>query len=369
MSRYVFELAGEGDDLALQKLLSENPMPGEISVAFHRKPSYFYGAGVQGKFHQTLIVRDQRTGDPAGCISRAVKPVFINGKVADIGYLSNLRLKPEFRGGTLIARGCGYLRELHRDARAPVYLLTIIEDNTGAVNLLTSGRAGLPSCFDLGRYITYAINIYRKKPPIESVVGVVRGSADCLDEIIDCLHRNGREKQFYPYYSKEDFTLPGDPLRGFKVEDFFVALKNDQVAGVMGKWDQRDFKQTVVVGYGGKMKWVRHLYNLAAGLVGFSPLPLAGSELNSFYGSFIAVDGNDLQVFRALLREMYNDAAGKGYSYFLVGLHARDSLARACTEYNHLKYTSRLYAACWKDGEDFCRSWDNRVPYLEIGTL
>lgn len=362
-------MADCSDDPALQRILRESPMPGEISVAFCRQPSYFFGAGVQGKFYQVPVARDRLNGEITGFITRAVKSVFINGEVREIGYLSNLRIESQYRGGTLLARGAKFLRQLHQDQKTPAYLQTIVEDNTDAKKLLTGGRAGLPSSYDLGRYLTFAINIYRKKKPVTYDIEIIKGTMALLDEIILCIHRNGAAKQFYPYYTKEDFYYENELLRGFKVEDFYIAVRKNKMVGVMGKWDQKDFKQTVVTGYYGKMKWIKPLYNLAARRVGFSPLPEPNSQIKSFYGSFIAVADNDLQVFRALLRAVYNDAVEKGYSYFWVGLHESDRLAEACKEYNHIKYTSRLYVMYWEDGEQFCRSVDCRVPYLELGTL
>lgn len=92
-------MADGSDDPALQRILRESPMPGKISVAFCREPSFFLGAGVQGKFYQVPVVRNRLKGAIAGFITRAVKPVFINGEVREIGYLSNLRIVPQFRGG------------------------------------------------------------------------------------------------------------------------------------------------------------------------------------------------------------------------------------------------------------------------------
>ncbi|MFZ5639613.1 MAG: hypothetical protein ACOY4Q_02865 [Bacillota bacterium] len=261
------------------------------------------------------------------------------------------------------------MRQLHEDQRAPGYLLTIVEGNNNAIKLLTAGRAGLPDGYDLGRYMTFAINIYREKEPVARDIEIIRGNVDLLDEIISCMHRNGAAKQFYPYYSKEDFQFENRFLRGFMVEDFYLAMKKHRVVGVMGKWDQKDFKQTIVTGYNGKMKWIKPLYNLAARRAGFSPLPEPNSQLNNFYGCFVAVEDNELQVFRALLRAVYNDAVGKGYAYFLIGLHESDRLAEACKEYNHIKYASRLFFMCCEDGKDLYRRLDNRVPYLELGTL
>jgi len=58
MSRYRFELAGPADDADLRHILAQTPLPGPIAVAFHREPSYFAGARVDGRFRQVVAARD-----------------------------------------------------------------------------------------------------------------------------------------------------------------------------------------------------------------------------------------------------------------------------------------------------------------------
>ena len=43
-------------------------------------------------------------------------------------------------------------------------------------------------------------------------------------------------------------------LRDFKVQDFYLALCGGRVAGVVGKWDQSAYKQTVVTRYRGRLR-------------------------------------------------------------------------------------------------------------------
>ena len=369
MGYITFDTADESDDRALREILRGNPVDGRIQVAFQRNPSYFHALQVQGRVNQVMVARDVENHAIIALGTRSIKPVYINGCVRDAGYLSGLRINRDFRGGTVLARGYRYLRELHREKPVPIYTMTIIDDDRVVRELLTSERCGLPSCRDFGVFKTAAVTLIRKKKPLETDIIVERGAAGRLNEILACLNRNGIEKQFYPFYAKEDFTTEGSVLRGLHLHDISLALRNKRVVGVAAKWDQSRFKQILVTGYAGRMKLFKPLYNTVSRMFGFPPLPEPLSEVNYFYLGLIAVDDNDPRIFRALLREIHNEAIQKEYNYFLVGLHSLDPLLEVVDEYQHITYNSRLYVVCWDDGEEFCKRLDGRIPYLELGTL
>ena len=91
--RYRFELASEADDLRLRSILAQTPMPGLISVAFGREPSYFRAAVVEGRFRQVMVVRDETSGLLVGVGARSVGMRYVNGQPKSVGHLGNLRLR------------------------------------------------------------------------------------------------------------------------------------------------------------------------------------------------------------------------------------------------------------------------------------
>jgi hypothetical protein len=85
--------------------------------------------------------------------------------------------------------------------------------------------------------------------------------------------------------------------------------------------------------------------------------------------SFIAIDDDNLPVFRALLRSAYNAAVGQRYLYAIVALHERDPLLPALQDYSLTPFSGRLFCVAFEDGEDLFRKLDSRVPYLEAATF
>jgi hypothetical protein len=369
MARLTYALASDRDDAELRGLLARTPMDGRIRLAFEREPSYFHGVAIQGDFAQVVVARDAETGALVGTGSRVVRPAFVNGAERPLGHLGDLRLHPAYRGGLAVARGYRLFRDLHADGRTDLYTTVIAAENRVALATLAAGRAGLPTYRDLGLVHTPAINLGRRRPPLSADAAIVRGEPALLPAIVGCLRDNGARKQFAPAYTVDDFTATDGRLRGFRVEDFYVALRGSRVVGTLARWDQRTFKQTRVAGYRGALGVLRPLVNLGAPVLGLPRFPAPGGRLDAFYVTFVAVDGDDARLFAALLRRCYNDALGQGYAFGVVGLHARDPLAVALADYRRTPFEARLFAVHFEDGTESFRRLDGRVPHVEVALL
>ncbi|UCC61863.1 MAG: hypothetical protein JSV36_13845, partial [Anaerolineae bacterium] len=328
MSNITFELATPADDPALRRMLRENPLPGAISVSFEREPSYFHGAKVQGPFHQTCIARERSSGEIVGMGSRSIRDVYLNGAPQAVGYLSQLRVKPEYRARRrMLTQAFEFLHHLHQDGRTPFYFSSIIQDNLPARRLLSAGLPGLPSFVEYARMHTLAVHCpkSRRRLPLPSGLRLARGSPLYLDEIAVCLQRNGARHQLAPCWTRETLFHP-DHTPDLAPEDFFLALEQDRVVGCLAAWDQNRFKQTVVRGYSGPLGRWRGLVNVGARLAGWPVLPPPNTPFRHAYASHLAVDDDDPHVFAALLRALHSHLAAQGYSYYMIGLSEANPL-------------------------------------------
>ncbi len=362
-ARFQITAATPADDPALRALLRENPMGTRFRVAFEREPDFFAASRVQGEFHQVGIARDTATDTVIGLGTRAVSAGFLNGQPAPVGYLGDLRVSSARRGGTLLARGYRLLREWHADGRTPLYATVIFADNATALTTIAAGRADLPRYHDRGAVHCPGVLLRRVKPALEAACEITRGDNALLPEILACLNRHNARRQFAPQHHAK-FFAPGGRWRDFRVSDFYVARRAGRVIGVVGKWDQRAFKQTRIIGYGGALGWLA-----ATPLRRAVGLPHPGECLPFFHACFIAIDDDDLRVFRALLRRLYNDAVGSGCTYFIIGLHERDPLRAALEDYARMPFHARLFAVSFADGEPLLHTLDARVPHIEPALL
>jgi hypothetical protein len=359
----------------LRQLLRENPLPGPIALSYEREPCYFGAAVVEGPFHQVVVARDEQTGEVVGCANRSVRALFVNGEVQPVGYLSHMRLHPQWRRGVYPARytakAFALFRALHDDRRAAFYLMSIVPGNHPARRLLTSGLPDFPRLHAGGRLVSCAIHVGRPRRPLSPGDGLrlARGSEALLPGIVECLDRYGRRRQFAPHWTLDTLCRP-EHTPGLAAEDFYVALDGERVAGCLAVWDQRAFKQTVVRGYAASLeRWRRPLNHMSA-LTGWPRLPDPGTELRCSFASHRAVDGDDPRIFAALLRALYNHAAGeRRCRYLMIGFGEADPWRAVLRDYRTLPYPSDLYLAGWDDSEAAISQVDGRLPAPEIAVL
>ena len=370
MSRYTIELAVQKDDAALRCVLAQTPMEGRISVAFSREPSFFDAAAVEGRFHQVVLGRDRIGGHVVGFGVRSIGERFVNGASRPVGYLSGLRIVPAHRSGALLARGYHFFRELHADARARLYLTTIAEGNRTALDLLTSGRGGLPAYHAAGRYQTLAIPVRRGsiRREIPAGLSLRPATGDDLSAVIEFLNVYGPDRQFFPVYRSEDFCR-GGLLHGLDLHDVLLCHRGSTLAGILAGWDQQAFRQTIVCGYRGALRWTRPAWNAWAGLAGWPKLPAPGNGFRSLTAALPLVVDNDPHVFASLLDALLAQARSRSADYLLIGLHETDPLWPLARKRGGTCYTTHAFIVCWDDGEAELRRLDGRVPYLELGSL
>jgi len=90
--------------------------------------------------------------------------------------------------------------------------------------------------------------------------------------------------------------------------------------------------------------------------------------LRSSFAACVAIEANDLDVMRALLRDACARAHSRGHTYLTLGLADDDPLLAATRRGLHITYHSDLYVLSW-DVPDPSAGLDGRLPYIEIATL
>ena len=379
MSRFQFELAGPADDADLRYVLASTPMAGRMAVSFQREPSWFGGAVVDGFSRQVVACRDLSTGRIFGFGCRSLRELYVNGMPVTVGYLSGLRVLPEYRNRGLIARGYAFFRQLHQDARTPFYLTTIAEGNELALRILTSGRAGLPTYHPAGRYHTIAIALRgagfqlawnTPNRQAGSLPHEIRSAnhAD-LPAVLDFLNTIGPRRQFFPLYRREDFLASDGLLRGLELDRLLLAERSGRIVGMVGAWDQHAYRQHVVHAYTGWLRFLRPLYNVTAFLHGSAGLPAAGQPLRTLQAVLPLVVDDDPVIFAELLAALRIQCGSGPWTHLLVGLHERDPLWAVAHRLRSACYTSLLYLVCWPDGDAARLALDGRAEYLELGSL
>jgi len=323
-----------------------------------------------GSFWQVVIARHKTSGEIAGVLCRAVRSHYINGTSHYLGYVGQIRIAEKYRGLWILQQGLSFFRDLHNDGRAPAYWGVISAENRVPRGILVDRRRrNFPSAREVARIYTLGIILRKPLRPLPFDGQIEFGSSETLPEIVAFLQKQGAQRQFFPVYSVKDFEGMG-VTRGFDIRDFIVARRDGAIVGVLGLWDQGGYKQSIVRKYDRSLQILKPFYNMGARLLRAQPLPNLGEHIHSTYASFICVANNEIDVFAALLRAVYNLAAKRHYAYLMLGLTTNDPLLPAARKYAHIDYHSQLYLGSWESEFDgLGHKLDDRVPYIEISTL
>ncbi|HEV7784609.1 MAG TPA: hypothetical protein VGQ28_04675, partial [Thermoanaerobaculia bacterium] len=355
------EEAAPEDDPELRRLLRDNPMAGEIRVSLEREPNVFLAAAVEGEPHRTIVARNPE-GGVVGMGSRSVWNAFVNGEPRRLGYLSQLRVDRTHRGRKrLLTAGYDLIRSFRGSDEMPFDLTSIVADNEVARRLLVAGLPGLPRYREIEKWTTMILPT-TSRPRRKAGVWIERGTRERMGEVAACLERNRRRYQFAPHFSVEDL-LSQERSRGLAPSDFFLAVVNTEVVGSLALWDQSSFKQVVVRGYAPRLARRRPWMNRLASVLGTPRLPDPGKALPHAYLSHLAVDGDDPEIFRALVEAAYAEARARRYVYVVTGLAARHPWRPWLEKrFKPQTYTSVLYGVLW---EEEATGLDGRMPHVE----
>ena len=370
-ARLSFATATPADDPDIIALLEETTFPGDVKVSMERRPSPLAAGVIEGE-HELIVARHGAQGPLAGFAARSTRDLHVNGRVARVGYLGQLRIARSTRQlRTLMDEGFAFCRKLHdRRGDTSCYLTSIVADNDAARRLLVNRRSSeAPRFVALATLRTFAIPVRRPRP-VDPVAGIrlETGCAALLGEIAGCLDRNLSRYQFAPRWTPDD--LRSARTRALEPEDFLVALRGDRVVGCVARWDQQSFRQVVVRGYSPRLARWRPIVNLAARCVDVPSLPPIGDTLRFAFLSHIAVDDDRTDIMAALVSGQCRRAKAAGLSYVVTAFVERhpfhDAIARG---FRYRQYDSALYLTFWPDGEPFVRELDDRIPQPEVAVL
>ena len=365
----IFSIAEPSDDQELRELLASYHVGRDITLSIRKEPDFFEAMKVKGRHSRTFVCRDKASGKMIAMLSKSVKPVYLNGAVTPMGYFSNFRVHKDYRGRNIAFRAMASIFDLRGETDVPFFLATVMGGGDRLLNVLNRRSSSSFLMRGLGVYHNSMILVFNRSKPFDPAFKIVRGNADNLDCIVECLKRNGARRNFYPVYDKQDFLDPDNYLKGFSYKDFYAAEADGKIVGVVGTWDQSHFSQTVITGYSRRMRYFARLYGLAARIFKLPELPKLNRTFPYVTIGFVAIDNDDPRILTSLLAAVYRDSMSSGPRYLAIAFHSDDPLRAAMKGFFSIPCESHLYALVPRDRPELLTTLADTVPYLELSAL
>lgn len=313
MARLQLGMAGPEDAPELSRLLTESTHNSAMPpFELDRPDDIFRIMEVRGVDWKVIVTRDtERGGRLAAYASVAYRPCYVNGVLRRVPHMLDTFFSPEYRNGMLLGRAFKYVREHALDGEHFAQSQVCIE-NKVALGAFTSGKAGLPAFLPYGEHAFMTLPLgdvsgMGRAGAAARRVEVRRARASDIPDMEAFFRQWAPEKQFYPDYSFD--KLGTGYYRGLSIGDFFLGFRNGRLAGLIGTWDQQEFKST---------HYLADESRKDAATWGERDRPL--------FLHAVVTEENDPAVMAALadgVRAAYADSV---YGFLALGLDAQDPL-------------------------------------------
>lgn len=351
---FEFSLASKKDSSQILELFEDMDFSGDISVLFTRRPNPYTSLMKEGEKTIIPIVRDMTDGTICAMGCCIIRKAFINGKVQNVGYLTGLKIKKEYK--SLLHMFKNVYKFLHEETRdlVDIYYTTILEDNKHAQRLLEKRRKGMPSYHYKGDYTVYCFSksAYNLKPRDKNM-NRYKFELSSKDKVREFYNDNLKKYNFSP--------IDAD-LYGLTDDDFFT-IKDEEgnIVAACALWNQKEYKQYIVTKYSGILNYIS---KFPTNWLGYPKFPNKNIPINYASISLFIVKNMDLQIAQYFLRQVaqYDEK----YELLMLGLFENNSFNNIFDDVKHIKYKSRFYRVNW---EEEPIELDGKVMNIEVGLL
>ena len=369
MSNFEYIVLDKSEERSISRFYEDLPTLGDFYFSISREPDFFEAIEVEGNDPEVFVMRRICSREIIGAIITSERECFINAKETSLGYISSLRLAQQYRNRLLgFYAKAFYCRQFERGRR--ISLMTIFEDNSVAKKNLLSGKGMLPSMKDLGQIHTLIFKpvIRNEKEKKLTETDIRSANFEDIPMITDFLTKTGKDKTFFPVYRENHFNSDHGVLKNLKMKDIALAFYNGELSGVMGLWDQNEFRRWKIYDYSFRLKLLKPLINTHSWLMKKPLLPPSNKPFDYRNMALVCIRNNDHKVFNRLLQYHMNSLSKSNKVYIAYSMHESSPFLHNFPLPN-IDFKSRLYLTYWKEDEAMLSSIIPGEIYLETGGL
>jgi len=338
--RFVMQPATAADSAEILCLLEENVFPGNISLIYTRRPDAYRSFMAEGQEAHLMVCRDTQEGRIAALGAHAVHECLIEGRPEKVVYLFGLRFRREYMAKRVMLSLPGAYRsaiERFREQGVRYFLTVILGDNLPAQRLLTKKRSHMPRHTFLGPYHTLTFLTRRGALSLPDSCRFRRATPEDRAALEDFLTAEGGRCDLFPSRIGDLFGRHPE----LSWESFYLLTdRQGTILACGAAWDQVSYKQYIVAGYGGKLRWLQLVSPLLRPL-GYPSMPKPSTMLRFFLLAFWCVKDKREEYLKWFLDGLARTA--REYPYFVVGVPHAHPLGPALNGWRFLGYDSHIY--------------------------
>ncbi len=304
-------LATEEDSDDLIKFYDETPVTTPISIKLHKLDSFFSQYKMQSNDYQSYILIDEQNNNTIkALVTILFRPALIEGKLQDVGYVTDLRVSPERKvvlewAHTLLPT----LQKAKRERNCKYIFTVVAQGQNQAMNAFIRPRNVRR---ELPRYFLYKnfdiVNLHGMwpwaTPPLSSVI-TERATSKDKKALTEYITKKSRDK--IPNYNPSNKHVLNniDQWSHLELNNFILAKDtNGTIVGCTALWNSIEQEQFIPVKYDSKSLTLKEALHFFSYFGITRRLTNVGSPLKFYYLSYLLADNTD--IFYSLCYQAYS---------------------------------------------------------------
>jgi predicted N-acetyltransferase YhbS len=331
--------ANEADNEGLLALTRAAPMAGTIALRIDRDPDFFALLRMRG---ESIVYAAVRGREVIGCISAALRTVYISGVPETAAYVGDMKVHPRFSGSRIALRLIQAL-EAHLRLSGIDLCFSVVADGNQRAMPLFEGRLGIPPWASLGRFVVKEL----LPSPFQGSAGrydIRAAEPHDLTAVARLLDRFHRSRQFAPRLTEEEIAVTLRRSEEGPVSMTVVARKNGGIVATLSLLDTAAVKRNVLLSAPRSARAaVALLRLLAAPFPGFC-VPRVGDPLRLLTVRHFACEDGHEEALRLLVQRARREAFRNRFTFLVLGLHESDPLRKLLHGMPGFNFSSLAFA-------------------------
>ncbi len=334
-------LATPADNSALLALTRATPMAGRIALRLDRDPDFFALLRERGDFVLFVAVHQNQI---IGCMSAAIYPAYIQGRLEQIAHVGDLKVHPGFTGRRLALHLVSAI-EHHLRAHNIDLSFNLVADGNHKVMTIALGKHGTPIQVMLGRFFVNELLPlpFARRNPRYTLADATPADLPTLARLLDSF---ARARNFARPTTLAELELRhSNAARPTPFTRILVAHdRNRQPVATLTLADTQHLRRNILIGLPPAIRLTLPLLRLLFLPVRGIRIPRLEQPLHMLHIRHLACAEGHEAALKPLIAQARAIAFARRATFLSIGLHERDPLRAALAGLPGFTFTSRAMA-------------------------
>lgn len=341
---------------------------GNINLVLDHSPDIWKSLTVEGYNNNIIAAIDINVNKIVAAMICSQKECFLNGQIQPVGYLSGLKVLPEYQGTIVTALLIKHFRKWWDNTKPVIWFFSVFNDNKKSVRLFDKKNSVLPDIQVVGETNTY---IFKKRYfPVgkySSLIKVRKANRADVSSIMQFIKEEGKYRAFLPDYNESDLIDGKGLLNQFNIDNLVIAEVENEIVGIMGIWYQSATRRWKVTSYSKKVRFFRPLINLGAKIFRMPELPTENSEIKYRILSLMLAKNDDSEIFKAMFNHIMRSEERNDGTYSIT--IKKDNPLNGYFKKRSIQFSNSIYLTVQPENRNLIENLNLRNLYIEQGGL